>query len=137
MPKSSVSATRLAGSAPVAGTGTRGRTPPSGPRTRPSMAPVVVWAVAAAAAVKLAARSQRQGHPLLLGHIPHLLLEIGACRPCLARAGGLGVADRSAGGRTGAGVAAGVPGKLWPAAEVAHVAGQTPLRPASPACRVP
>src|ERR1700730_5342236 len=98
MPKPSVSATRLAGKAPVAVTVTPGRAPPSGPRTRPSMAPVVVCAVAATA-VKPAARSQRLIHPLLLVHIPHLLLELGACRPCLARAGGVGVADRSLGRR--------------------------------------
>src|SRR5690242_11895162 len=79
MPKPSVSATRLAGRAPVAVTVTPGRTPPSGPRTRPSMAPIVVWA-AAAPAVKPAARSQRQIDPRLVLHIPHLLMEQGSRR---------------------------------------------------------
>src|ERR1700686_5354103 len=88
MPKPSVSATRLAGRAPVAVTVTPGRTPPSGPTTRPSMAPVVVWAVAAAAAANAAAENKRPTDPRLLVHIPHLLLEIAACRPCLARAEG-------------------------------------------------
>src|ERR1700674_2259009 len=77
MPKPSVSATRLAGRAPAAVTVTPGRTPPSGPTTRPSMAPVVVWAVAAPAAPIAAARSQRQIDPLLRVdiqvHIHHLL----------------------------------------------------------------
>src|ERR1700719_2806271 len=85
MPKPSVSATRLAGRAPVAVTVTPGRTPPSGPTTRPSMAPVVVWAVAAAAAARpadSATDSKRPTDPPLLLHIPHLLpQEIAACRP--------------------------------------------------------
>src|ERR1700720_205581 len=95
MPKPSVTPTRLAGRAPVAVTVTPGRTPPSGPTTRPSMAPVVVWAVAAAAAANAAADNQRPADPRLLIHIPHLLLAIAACRPCLARAEGAGAASGS------------------------------------------
>src|ERR1700686_4197350 len=95
MPKPSVSATRLAGRAPVAVTVTPGRTPPSGPTTRPSMAPVVVWALAVAAAAKATAENKRPTALRLLVHIPHLLLDITACRPCLARAEGAGAASGS------------------------------------------
>src|SRR5579864_76747 len=95
MPKPSVSATRLAGSAPVAVTVAPGRTPPSGPTIRPSMAPVVVWALAAAAAASTAADNRRPIAPRRLVHIPHLLQEIAACRPCLARAEGAGAASGS------------------------------------------
>src|ERR1700688_3894161 len=77
MPKPSVSAMRLAGRAPVGVRVTPGSTPPSGPTTRPSMAPVVVWAVAAVAAARVAPSSPRAIDPLLLIHIPHLLLAIG------------------------------------------------------------